>query len=281
MIYAFSGTGNSAYVAHRIAEVTGYEVRSINDALVGKGLTTSSVFPSEPLVFVTPTYAWQMPHVVRDWIERADFGGRGGSGLRDGSRGASSKGKGLGPVRAQDAGLWRDAYFVMTCGGEIGNAPASIARLCKRVGLAYRGCAQIVMPDNYIVMFEAPTEEESRRIVADAEPTILEVAERIRRGDDLVPPHPGFMDIVKSGPVNALFNAAYIKSLTPSATDACTACGACVGLCPLENIRLADGRPVWGKNCTHCMACVSGCPQGAIECGKGTRGKRRYRCPAH
>lgn len=279
MIYAFSGTGNSAYVARRIAEVTGYEVRSINDALTGKGLTTSSASPSEPLVFVTPTYAWQMPHVVRDWIERTDFGGRGGVDSRDGSRGASPKGKGLGPVRARDAGLWRDAYFVMTCGGEIGNAPASIARLCKRVGLAYRGCARIVMPDNYIVMFEAPTEEESRRIIADAEPAILEVAERIRRGDDLVPPRSGFMDAVKSGPVNALFNGAYIKSLVPSATDACTACGACVGLCPLENIHLADGRPVWGKTCTHCMACVSGCPQGAVECGKGTRGKRRYRCP--
>ncbi len=135
------------------------------------------------------------------------------------------------------------------------------------------------MPDNYIVMFDPPTEEESRRIVADAEPAILEVAERIRRGDDLIPPRPGLGDIVKSGPVNALFNAVYIKSVTPSATDACTGCGACVRLCPLGNIRLEAGRPAWGKACTHCMACVSGCPQGAVECGKGTRGKRRYRCP--
>ena len=280
MIFAFSGTGNSSYVARRIAEVAGHQVRSINDALAGRGLAAMPAPPMEPLVFVAPTYAWQLPHVVRDWIERSDFGGKAKTSSRRGEeRGPSLASRGHGPVRAQDAGSWRDAYFVLTCGGEIGNAPASIARLCRRAGLAYRGCAQIVMPDNYIVMFDPPTEEESRRIVADAEPAILEVAERIRRGDDLIPPRPGLGDIVKSGPVNALFNAVYIKSVTPSATDACTGCGACVRLCPLGNIRLEAGRPAWGKACTHCMACVSGCPQGAVECGKGTRGKRRYRCP--
>lgn len=60
---------------------------------------------------------------------------------------------------------------------------------------------------------------------------------------------------------------------------ACTGCGACAGLCPLQNIKLEAGRPVWGKGVHALHACVSGCPQGAVECGKGTRGKRRYRCP--
>ena len=279
MIFVFSGTGNSNYVARRIAEVTGSEVRSINDALTGRGLSVASMPSTEPLVFVAPTYAWQLPHVVRDWIERSDFGGKGKADRRVEEQGAGLPDCGLGSVRAEDAGHWRDAYFVLTCGGEIGNAPASIARLCKRVGLAYRGCAQIVMPDNYIVMFDAPSEDEARRIVADAEPAIVEAAERIRRGDDLIPPRPGLTGLIKSGPVNTLFNAVYIKSTTPSATDACTGCGACAGLCPLQNIKLEAGRPVWGKACTHCMACVSGCPQGAVACGTGTRGKRRYRCP--
>ena len=76
MIFAFSGTGNSSYVARRIAEVTGHQVRSINDALAGRGLAAMPASPMEPLVFVAPTYAWQLPHVVRDWIERSDFGGK-------------------------------------------------------------------------------------------------------------------------------------------------------------------------------------------------------------
>ena len=252
VVFVFSGTGNSAYVADRIAEVLGQEVRSINDVLRGRGLSTTGLSSTEPLVFVSPTYAWQLPRVVRDWIERTDFGS------------------------------WREAYFVLTCGGEIGNAMPVLRRLCKGKRMAYRGCAQIVMPDNYIVMFEAPGEEESRRIVAAAEPTILEVAGRIARGDDLIDPRPSLADRIKSGPVNAAFNGLYIRSMHPCASDACVGCGACVGMCPLENIRLEDGRPVWGAHCTHCMACVSGCPHEAVEVGKNgkqTRGKRRYRFP--
>ena len=51
------------------------------------------------------------------------------------------------------------------------------------------------------------------------------------------------------------------------ATDACIGCGKCVELCPLNNIRLENGKPVWGKHCTHCMACICYCPKEAIEYG--------------
>ena len=66
---------------------------------------------------------------------------------------------------------------------------------------------------------------------------------------------------------------------TLRATDACVSCGQCAQACPMNNITLAGGRPVWGGACTHCMACISLCPKGAIEYGRGTVGRRRYRCP--
>ena len=45
---------------------------------------------------------------------------------------------------------------------------------------------------------------------------------------------------------------------------------------PLNNIRLENGKPVWGKHCTHCMACICYCPKEAIEYGKKSKGKPRY-----
>ena len=45
----------------------------------------------------------------------------------------------------------------------------------------------------------------------------------------------------------------------------------------MNNITLRGGRPVWGKACTHCMACICYCPAEAIEYGKKSRGKPRYR----
>ena len=47
-------------------------------------------------------------------------------------------------------------------------------------------------------------------------------------------------------------------------------------LCPLNNIHLENGKPVWGKNCTHCMVCICYCPKEAIEYGKKSRNKPRY-----
>ena len=61
---------------------------------------------------------------------------------------------------------------------------------------------------------------------------------------------------------------------------ACTGCGRCAQLCPTNNIVLRSGKPVWGGNCTHCMACISYCPTEAIEYGKKSVGKPRYRLEA-
>lgn len=68
----------------------------------------------------------------------------------------------------------------------------------------------------------------------------------------------------------------FVKADAFRATDACIGCGKCVELCPLNNIRLENGKPVWGKNCTHCMACICHCPKEAIEYGKKSKGKPRY-----
>ncbi|WP_408610337.1 EFR1 family ferrodoxin [Lacrimispora sphenoides] len=55
-------------------------------------------------------------------------------------------------------------------------------------------------------------------------------------------------------------------------------CGKCAELCPLNNIILTDGKPVWGNHCTHCMACLHRCPTEAIEYKKKTQGKAECIC---
>ena len=61
--------------------------------------------------------------------------------------------------------------------------------------------------------------------------------------------------------------------------DTCIGCGLCEKNCVMSNITMQDGRPVWNGNCTHCMACICGCPEAAIEYGKKSVGKPRYKCP--
>ena len=72
------------------------------------------------------------------------------------------------------------AAAARSCSGEIGDADRYNRRLCQAKGLACTGTAQIVMPENYIAMFNAPQVEEARQIVARAEPDIDNVIAAVR-----------------------------------------------------------------------------------------------------
>ena len=244
MVLYFSGTGNSRYVARRIADALGESCVDLNRRI--KENDTSPMDAGERLIFVTPTYGWRIPRIVSEHVEKTEFTGGG------------------------------KAWFVMTCGSEIGNAAKYSRALCGKKGFEYMGSAQIVMPENYIAMFNAPERDEARKIVEKAQPDIDRAIACLSAGKPFGAPRNNLYDRIMSGPVNCAFFAFFVKSGPFKALNSCVGCGRCAALCPTNNIKLVDGRPVWGSSCTHCMACICYCPKSAIEYGKKSLGKPRY-----
>lgn len=245
MVFYFSGTGNSQFAALRLAEMLGdQQVVSINRYL--KSGERAVVRSDRPLVFVAPTYSWRLPKVVEQWIMEAEFQGN------------------------------RDAYFVLTCGGSCGNAAAYAEKLCVKKGLRFMGLAPVVMPENYLALFPTPDGAECRRIMENAEPTIAALGERIQAGQQFGRPDISLGERLESGPVNPLFYALFVHDKGFRVSERCVSCGKCALRCPLNNIALTKGRPVWKGNCTHCMACIGGCPTGAIEYKSKSKERHRH-----
>lgn len=243
MIFYFSGTGNSKYVAEQIAKITCDELVSINEKL--KSNDKSQISVNDKLIFVVPTYAWRIPRIVRDWIINTSFIGV------------------------------KNTWFIMTCGSEIGNASKYNEQLCDAKGLVYMGSAQVVLPENYIIMFDSPQKEKIEKLFNKAETVIQELANSIINNKPFETTQNSLQYKFMSGLVNTLFYPMFVKSKF-YANYKCTSCGKCEKICPLNNIEMKNGKPVWSNNCTHCMACISYCPTSAIEYGKKTVGKARY-----
>ena len=90
MVLYYSGTGNSKFIAKCIASALEIDCLNLNERI--KAGDTSSVQTEENVILVTPTYAWRIPHIVSDWLEKVDLVGA------------------------------KRIWFVMDCGSEIGNA---------------------------------------------------------------------------------------------------------------------------------------------------------------
>ncbi len=247
MILYFTGTGNSRY----LADVMGQQLQdTVTDAskLIKAGKRPDFI-SDKPYIIVAPVYAWRLPRVFAAWLRECTYAGS------------------------------RQIYFVLNCGSEIGAAGKYAKRLASDMGLAYMGTAEVVMPENYLVMFTPPPQEKDDAVITAATEQIAKLAEQVAAGEPFLAKSTTLIGYLSSGIVNSCFYTFTVRTKKFYAADACISCGKCVKSCMLNNIILQDGKPVWGKDCTHCMACICRCPAEAIEYGKRTKGLRRYICP--
>lgn len=246
MILYFSGTGNSAYAAQRIGAITKDTVVNLFEKIRSNDF--SKLHSDCPWVIVTPTYAWRIPRLVQNWLEQTVLTGS------------------------------RDIYFVMTCGDSFGNADKYLRKFCAAKGLHYMGCMEVIMPENYIAMYSAPQQDEALRIIRKADGVIDRATDLINRGEVFPAPVITLRGRFRSSVENTAFYPIFVHAKQFYVKDGCTSCGTCVRVCPLNNVKLEAGKPVWADHCTHCMACICHCPREVIEYGKHSKGEPRYLC---
>ena len=247
MVFYFSGTGNSRYVAQHLSEQLGDELVSMNRLIRQRRLdpyTAQYAFTSEvPFVVVCPTYCWHVPKVVEEFLLDSRFLGS------------------------------REMYFLLTCGSGTGQAAAHAEKICGELSLEFMGLTSILMPENYITLFHAPEADEAVGIIRASRAQVENIAKQILIRHTVKDSY--------SGPampelLYRLFYRVFVTDKKFRVKDSCISCSACAKLCPLANIRMQDGKPVWQGSCTQCQSCIAVCPVDAIEFGHRAKGKRRY-----
>ena len=244
MIFYFSGTGNSKYIATRLSEMLHQDLISINEKI--KNNDTHPISTDEKLIFVTPPYGWRLPKIVNDWITAVNF----------------TNGK--------------KVWFILDCGDSIANAGKYNKKLCDKKNLEYKGTFQIIMPENYIALFNAPENQQAKEIILKAEPLIDKASEIIAEGNNFPSVSNNLANMFLSDIINPFFYSTIIKAKPFYVTDKCVGCGKCASLCPLNNITIQNNKPSWSNKCTHCMSCICYCPTQAIEYGNSAKNKVRY-----
>ena len=229
MIFYFTGTGNSMWVAktleknlHDTAQnIVAYKNEkeiSIDDALIG---------------FSFPTYMSDLPWIVKEFLLKLKI-----------------------PTSAY-------CFVIMTSNhGESGKSFKSLSQVLESKGSVLSAAFDLQMPGNCIPSTEEENDERLKQAPARMSEIITEIQDRCINfhsdGSQLKD------DYVKSSyfyGTHSLKRLTFVKDF--SVTKSCTGCGICAKVCPMENIKIVEKQAIHGNQCVACYACVHWCPEHA------------------
>ena len=227
MVFYFTATGNSLYVAKQLDE----ERLSIPQEMNKE----NRHYKAERIGIVCPLFEFEIPSLVKDFIRDSEF----------------------------ETGYF---YLVVTYGMHHGGVAERTQAWLQSVGKAADYVNTIIMHDNALIVFDMDQQrsvEAEKQVDAHIDAIRSDIAAKramVQQAPaDEIDFYQNFVAWIKrTGPMYAfpLYRA----------TDSCVGCDTCTRVCPRGCIHLEDKRPVWDySRCANCMACIQACPTKAIQ----------------
>jgi len=251
MIFYFTGTGNTKWIAQQISEAVGEQLVYIPEA-IKNGVFEYDLSQNETIGFCFPTHGWQPPKIVRSFIKQLI--------LTDKSE--------------------HFCWALTTCGDNMGEAMTIFNNDLKNIGLRASTQFAVIMPESYICLpfMYTDSEEKEKAKISHARQSLPHIISTIHEHQS------GVIELVKgltprlySYVIGAYFNAQMVNDKKFMVDiDKCIKCGKCEKICPVDDIKGTPPEWIHNGRCTSCLACYHHCPTHAINFGKITRKRGQY-----
>jgi Fe-S-cluster-containing hydrogenase component 2 len=245
-IFYYTGTGNSLWVARKVAE-------AIEDAELCSIAALKDRDPAitaETAGLVFPVHIWGVPAPVLQFA----------ASLTD----------------RQSSYI----FAIAVNAGQVSNTLVQLQKTMAEHHLTLSAGFEIPMPSNYIPWGGPGPKEKQNRRFEKAREKITHITDTIRNKVPLpVEKGPLWQRILFTAIYRASFSRVPSMDQKFWVDEKCNACEICYKVCPAGNITMHDGKPVWHHRCEQCFACLQWCPQEAIQYGKKTPHYERYHHP--
>lgn len=236
ILYYFSGTGNTKWVADRFSE----HMAERGLELVVENMeecTGNDVHEYDFMMVGSPVYAEAPAKIVEEFMARLPKSSKGMPCIVYATQGASKS-------------------------AAVGIMSASMAS--KGYDVAQE--SQFRMPNNYyFAVGKMPTEIKTSEMITNARCQVERVVESFINGERLKNQAGALR--MKVGVMSGRMFKRFLPKLSSnfSATENCVKCGLCLRNCPKGNITFENSKVVFHANCVHCMRCIHICPINVIR----------------
>jgi len=237
-IYYFTGTGNSLFVASDIADKINGNIHSI-PSIMNKDIIQTD---AEIIGILFPVYVGGIPRIIKRFIKKL--------------------------VNINSKYI----FAICTCENTTGTTFKILKKVIRKAGGKLSAGFSVKMPGNFIIDQGAIDIKEQKKLFNDWKNklfTIIEYIKLKKKGK--------FEKIADNNDKfgNFFFSFVFINWLLSKMNtsrdkyfylnDKCNSCGICSRICPVENIKMTEKKPIWVHHCEMCLACLQWCPEEAIQ----------------
>lgn len=243
-IYYFSGTGNSFYIAKRIAK----EIENTQIYSIAQLRDCNIEDDSDYIGFIFPVYFQDTPQIVKSVMKKIKT--------------------------KKDAYI----YLIANANGLPSKTFANADKIFKKKKKLLDALFYFDMPGNSIVFFDFSNKQEIRDYrLALSEQHLEHIIPMIKKKFKYRELAYGTSSYLKSF-FDKIMLTFFVKDRTFYTNSKCTHCGICIKICPLKNISIQNRKVKWNGDCVNCWGCLNRCPNNAIENFR-TEGLPRYKHP--